>query len=160
GRPQSAEEGRQFGPYRVQRLLGHGGMGLVYQALDLPLQRTVALKVLRPEVARKPGARERFLREARAAAAVRHEPVVTIHHGGEVNGVSFLVMELLQGQSLESRCRNGPALSLIEAVRIGRQAAEGLAAAHARGLNHRDVKPDNIWLEAPQDKVKLLDFGL
>jgi WD40 repeat protein/serine/threonine protein kinase len=135
-------------------------MGLVFQAEDLHLRRRVALKVMRPETQGRPGARERFLREARAAAAVRHEHVITIYHVDQTNDVPFLVMELLEGQSLEKRCQMSPPLSLAEVARIGREVAEGLAAAHDQGLTHRDIKPDNIWLEAPQDKVKVLDFGL
>jgi len=160
GQPQAAGEIGRLGSYRLQRLLGQGGMGLVFLADDQSLQRAVALKVMRPEAEQKPGGRQRFLREARAAAAVRHEHVVTIHHVDETNDVPFLVMELLQGQALEKRCQTGPPFSLAEIVRIGREVAEGLAAAHDQGLTHRDIKPDNIWLEAPGEKVKLLDFGL
>lgn len=155
-----AESGDDFGSYRLKRLLGEGGMGLVFAAEDLQLRRLVALKVLRPDSRERPKMRERFLREARAAAAVKHEHVVTIYQVGETDGIPFLVMELLEGESLGRRCQTGPPLALTEVVRIGREVAEGLAAAHATGLTHRDIKPDNIWLEAPHDRVKLLDFGL
>jgi len=161
-----------LGSYRIRHLLGRGGMGLVFAAEDTQLQRPVAIKVMRREAEQKPGARERFLREARAAAAVRHEHVVTIHQVGETNDVPFLVMELLEGQSLETRCHAGQ-IPFPEILRIARQVADGLAAAHATGLTHRDIKPDNIWLEctpvadAPGSpratrhfRVKLLDFGL
>jgi len=148
-----------LGSYRVERLLDAGGMGLVFQAEDLQLQRPVALKVLRPEIGRRPQAQVRFLREARTLAAVRHPHVITVYHVGQANGASFLAMELLYGETLESRCRAGR-MPLSEVVRIGRAIALGLAAVHEQGLIHRDVKPDNIWLEEPSGNVKLLDFGL
>lgn len=160
GPPKAADELGRLGSYRILRLLGRGGMGLVFLAEDLQLKRPVALKVIRPDLLQQPGARERFLREARAAAAVRHEHIVTIHQVVSEQDVPFLVMELLEGQSLGTRARTGPPLALSAVVRIGREVAEGLAAAHATGLTHRDIKPDNIWLESPRDKVKLLDFGL
>jgi WD40 repeat protein len=159
GPPEAPDEIGRLGGYRIQRLLGRGGMGLVFQAEDLQLRRPVALKVMRPDIDEKPGARERFLREARAAAVVRHEHVITIYQVGETDGVPFLVMELLAGESLEARCQKGR-VPLPEVLRLGREVAEGLAAAHRQGLIHRDVKPDNIWLEEPGDRVKLLDFGL
>jgi hypothetical protein len=141
-------------------------MGLVLLARDPRLRRQVAIKVMRPEVALLPGAKERFLREARAAAEVEHERVITIYHVGEAVGRPYLVMPLLRGESLAGRLRREPALPLPEVLRLGRDMAEGLAAAHARGLIHRDVKPANVWLEAAGDdparppRVKLLDFGL
>jgi hypothetical protein len=136
---------------------------VVYRAEDVALRRHVALKVLRPGFARRPDAAARFLQEARAAAALRHDHVVTIHQVGEADTpagrVPFLAMELLEGASLESTLARR-AVSPAEAVRIGREVAEGLAAAHAAGLIHRDIKPDNIWLEGARGRVKLLDFGL
>jgi serine/threonine protein kinase len=168
----------QLGPFRVLRLLGQGGMGVVYQAEDTRLQRPVALKVLRPELASRPGAASRFLAEARAMASLKHDHIVTVHQVDEVAGVVYLAMELLEGESLEARLRRGP-LPLPEVLRVGREAAEALAAAHDKGLIHRDVKPDNIFLESMKDeggrmkednkpppnspssfRVKLLDFGL
>jgi serine/threonine protein kinase len=139
--------------------LGRGGMGAVYLAEDTQLGRTAAVKVMLPEVAADVRAKDRFLREARAAAAIRDEHVVTVYQVGEENGVLYLAMELLRGTSLSNYLqKNSP--SLPSAVRLGREIAEGLAAAHARGLVHRDIKPANIWLEAPNGRVKLLDFGL
>src|SRR5262249_52371164 len=112
-----------------------------------------------PERARDPGAKARFLREAQAAAGIDHENVVPIHHVGEEAGVPFIVMPLLRGEALESRLQREAPLPPADVVRLGQEAAAGLAAAHAGGLVHRDVKPANIWL-APDGKAKILDFGL
>ncbi len=146
--------------YRVLKVLGQGGMGMVFQAEDTQLQRVVALKVILPEFAANPAARERFLREARAGAALKNDHIVTIYQVGLDRDVPFLAMEFLQGQSLETRLESGEALPIREVLRIGREVAAGLAAAHEQGLIHRDIKPANIWLEAPAGRVKLLDFGL
>jgi eukaryotic-like serine/threonine-protein kinase len=158
---QAGEIGR-LAHFRVLKLLGRGGMGMVFLAEDTVLQRRVALKVLRPDVARRSDASARFLREARAAAALHHDRVVTIYQVLEADApagtVPFLAMELLEGVSLETALTQR--LPLAEAVRIGREVAEGLAAAHAAGLIHRDIKPDNIFLEEAVGRVKLLDFGL
>ena len=115
---------------------------------------------MRPEVAARPGYRDRFLREARTAARVRHDNVVPVYHVGEDGDTAFIVMPLLEGESLEDRLKRDGRLPPGEAARVGREAAEGLAAAHAKGLIHRDVKPANLWLEAPDGRVKVLDFGL
>ncbi|MBX9625085.1 MAG: serine/threonine protein kinase [Gemmataceae bacterium] len=148
-----------LGAYRLVGRLGRGGMGEVWAADDPALGRRVAVKVMRPGVAARPGARDRFLREARAAAAVHHDHVVPIYHVGEDAGVPYLVMPLLEGESLHDRLKRGP-LPPAEVIRVGREAALGLAAAHDKGLVHRDVKPSNLWLEAPTGRVKVLDFGL
>jgi serine/threonine protein kinase len=164
--PQQPDEFGRLGLYRVLRVLGTGGMGIVFEAEDTQLQRLVALKVVKPELAAHAVARQRFFREARTAAALTHDHIVTIYQVGEDRGVPFLAMQLLHGESLENRLRQqfqppeGRPLSLAAAVRIGREIATGLAAAHAHGLIHRDIKPANIWLEADQDRVKILDFGL
>lgn len=150
----------QLGTYRIVKLLGSGGMGAVFLAEDTQLRRPVALKLIRPRAAASPIARDRFLREARAAAALRHDHIVTIYQVGEENGVPYLAMEHLEGESLDDRLRREGTLPIPEAVRIAGEIAEGLAAAHARGLIHRDVKPANIWLETGRGRVKLLDFGL
>ncbi|WP_439623639.1 protein kinase domain-containing protein [Gemmata sp.] len=148
-----------FGPYVVVRELGSGGMGRVLEAHDPALGRRVAVKEIRPELAADPGARDRFLREARAAAAVRHDHIVPVYHVGERDGAPFLVMPLLAGESLAARLDRGP-LPPGDVARVGREAASGLAAAHAAGLVHRDVKPANLWLEDPDGRVLILDFGL
>jgi hypothetical protein len=153
------EMGR-LGPYRVLAVLGSGGMGVVYRAEHPQLQRPVALKAMLPTLGASTSARARFLREARAAAALRHDHVVGIYQVGEDRGVPFLAMEFLDGQSLEDRLRDQGRLPTAEVVRIGREVAEGLAAAHEKGLIHRDIKPANVWLEGKRDRVKILDFGL
>jgi WD40 repeat protein/serine/threonine protein kinase len=160
GPPQQPDEIGRLGPFRVVKLLGSGGMGSVFEAIDSQLGRHVALKVLRPRLAGADIARQRFLREARAAAALEHDHVVAIYQVGEDNGTPYLAMPLLRGQSLHKRIQGGAHLEVKEALRIGREVAEGLAAAHARGLIHRDIKPANIWLEESTGRVKILDFGL
>jgi urea transport system substrate-binding protein len=146
--------------YRLLRLLGEGGMGKVYQAQDLRLQRTVALKVMLPELIPQLPARERFLREARTMAALRHDHVVTIYEVDQADDVPFLAMEFLHGQTLEAWLKAGAVPRVADVLRIGREIADGLAAAQERGLIHRDIKPANLWLEAPTGRVKILDFGL
>lgn len=161
-RPTAPQVGEQLAQYRILKVLGEGGMGLVYKGWDVHLRRAVALKVLRPEVATDATARSRFIREARAAAAVQHDNVVTIHQVGEHNGVPFIAMQYLLGTTLDRylASRNKIPLDPLQAMRIGREIADGLAAAHALGLTHRDIKPSNVWLEAPKGRVKLLDFGI
>lgn len=158
--PRTAAELGWLTHYRVVKVLGQGGMGMVLQAEDTHLQRTVALKVILPEFAANPVARERFLREARTCAALKSDHVVTIYQVGQDRDIPFLAMEFLQGHSLEDLLNEGKPLPLAEVLRLGREIASGLAAAHAHGLVHRDIKPANIWLEAPLQRVKLLDFGL
>lgn len=150
----------RLGAYRVVEVLGSGGMGVVFRAEDMHLQRPVALKAMLPGLARSPTARQRFLREARAAAAIKHHHIVSIYQVGEDQGAPFLAMEFLEGEALDDRLKRASELPVAEIVRIGRQIAEGLAAAHDRGLIHRDIKPANIWLEGNQGWVKILDFGL
>jgi len=148
--------------FDVMRVLGRGGMGVVLEAFDTRLQRNVAIKVLEPEMADDDIARQRFCREARTAASITHENVVAVHQvekSGE-GGVPYLVMQLIAGESLEQRLARERKLPFREVVRIGMQAAHGLAAAHAQGLIHRDIKPGNILLETLNDRVKLTDFGL
>jgi anti-sigma factor RsiW len=152
----------RLGPFRIRRLLGRGGMGVVFQAYDPDLDREVAIKVIDPRLVGNEVARQRFCREARAAAAVTHDHIVAVHQVAEDehSGLPYLVMQLVQGESLEQRLRRVGKLDGVAVARIGMQAAAGLAAAHAAGLVHRDVKPANILLEAPHDRVKLTDFGL
>jgi serine/threonine protein kinase len=147
--------------FRVTGQIGRGGMGVVYRAEDTKLKRAVAIKAILPKYADSKEARQRFLREARSAAHVVHANIVPIFHVDESNGFPFIVMPLLEGQSLQQRLQSGVPLPLDEAWRIGRQIAQGLAAAHAKGLVHRDIKPANLWLESgPGGVVKILDFGL
>jgi serine/threonine protein kinase len=146
--------------YEVLEVIGQGGMGIVLKAHDPKLDRVVAIKVLSPALASVAGARERFLREARAAAAVNHEHVVAVHAVGETNRLPFLVMEYVNGRSLQDRIESEASLPLEDVLRIGLETASGLAAAHAHGLVHRDVKPANILLESGAQRVKITDFGL
>ena len=147
-----------IGPYTLEKRLGAGGMGEVYQAYDRRLDRRVAVKLIRSEHTEKPVARERFRREARAAAALSHPSIVQIHDIVETGESDAIVMELNEGEPLARRIDRGP-LPVSEAVRIGREIAEGLAAAHAKGLIHRDLKPENVMITA-EGRAKILDFGL
>jgi WD40 repeat protein/predicted Ser/Thr protein kinase len=158
--PGGAGELGRLGGYRVLKLLGKGGMGAVFLAEDPQLERHVALKVMLPEVAARPEARSRFLREARASARLKDDHVAAIYQVGEDRGVPFLVMEYLEGESLEGWLRRGEGVPEARLLRVARDVARGLAAAHAKGLVHRDIKPANLWLEEPQGRVKILDFGL
>jgi hypothetical protein len=158
--PQQAGELGRLGHYRILEILGKGGMGIVFRAEEISLRRDVALKVMLPELAGDPHAKERFLREARSAATVVRDQIVPIYFVGDDRGVPFLAMQLLQGETLEERLRRDEKLPVPEVIRIGREISEGLAAAHECGLIHRDVKPANIWLEKGTGRVKLLDFGL
>jgi WD40 repeat protein len=158
--PQAPGELGRLGPHRIVKVLGAGGMGVVFQAEDLQLRRWVALKVMKTTLPASASARERFLREARAVAAIEHDHIVPIFQVGEDRGVPFLAMPLLQGESLDDRLVRERRLPLGEVLRIGRETAAGLAAAHEHGIVHRDVKPRNIWLEGSRARVRLLDFGL
>ena len=149
-----------IGGHRILGLVGAGAMGRVYLAHDERLDRRVAIKVMNRRRARDAGARQRFLREGRAAAAVEHPHVLAIHAVGEHAGLPYIVMQLLDGQTLGAYRAAVVTLSLTEALRIGREIAEGLAAAHDRGLVHRDIKPDNVFLEGPRRSVRIIDFGL
>lgn len=155
---QGADELGRLAGYRVLRVLGMGGMGVVLLAEDIGLKRLVALKVINPKVT-SDSAQARFLREAQSNAAVRHDNVVTIFQVGEDRGVPFLAMELLEGISLEDRLKSEQKLSVNEALKIARETAQGLAAAHAKGLMHRDIKPNNIWLESRAEGRKLRTEG-
>ncbi|HKB37072.1 MAG TPA: serine/threonine-protein kinase [Gemmataceae bacterium] len=158
---QGPDELGRLGPYRVLKVLGTGAMGVVFEAEDAYLKRMVALKVMRPSLAASGDYHRRFLREAQLSAAIEHEHVVPVYQVGEDRGIPFMAMKLLRGETLEDRLnRTGGRLSLPEVLRVGREIAEGLAAAHARGLIHRDIKPANVWLEAGGDRVKIVDFGL
>jgi tetratricopeptide (TPR) repeat protein/tRNA A-37 threonylcarbamoyl transferase component Bud32 len=160
GTTQELDKLTRLGPFHIVKLMAEGGMGAVYEAVDDQLGRSVALKVMRPQVAGHEKARARFLREARAAAALDHDHIVRIYEVGEDQGIPYLAMQLLHGQTLNQRLHQGSPLANAEVLRIGREIAEGLAVAHACGLVHRDIKPANVWLEEGSGRVKILDFGL
>jgi serine/threonine protein kinase len=160
GPPRAEGELGWLAHYRVRRLIGEGGIGLVFLAEDTQLARPVALKVIKPEMAGTPEVQSRFVREAQATAAIKHDHIVTIYQVGRDNDTLFLAMEFLQGLSLQQWLERGRAPSVDLVLRIGREIAAGLAAAHRHGLIHRDIKPANIWLEAPAGRVKILDFGM
>jgi formylglycine-generating enzyme required for sulfatase activity len=149
----------RLGHYDMLQVLGKGGFGIVFRAFDETLQRVVAVKVMAPQIATLSPARKRFLREARSSAQVRHENVVQIYEVGE-QPLPYLAMEFIPGETLQQKLdRCGP-LDVPEVLRIGRQIAEGLAAAHACDLIHRDIKPGNVLLEGGVNKAKITDFGL
>ena len=184
--PESTDEIGRLGNYRVLKLLGMGGMGIVFEAEDIQLRRGVALKLMKPTLAANPTSRQRFLREARAAAAVDNDHVVPIYQVGEDAGVPFLAMQLLDGTTLADRIKQEGRLPMDQVCRIGLELSLGLQAAHGRGLIHRDIKPANIWLQTKDEggrrkdekkqsgqapdsslilhpssfRVKILDFGL
>jgi serine/threonine protein kinase len=150
----------RFGGYEIAGVIGEGGMGVVLKGHEPALNRYVAIKLLAPHLASNGAARQRFSREAQAAAAVLHENVIAIHRVDESQGLPFLVMPFIGGISLQKRIDREGTLPLAAILRIARQIAAGLAAAHAQGLVHRDVKPANILLERGVDRVTLTDFGL
>jgi serine/threonine protein kinase/Tol biopolymer transport system component len=151
--------GRILGHYRVVERIGGGGMGVIYKAEDLRLSRTVALKFLPPELTRDPEAKIRFLQEARAASALDHPNICTIHEVGETDdGRLYLVMPCYDGETLRQRIERGP-LPIDEATDLAQQIARGLSKAHARGIAHRDIKPANLMITS-DGVVKILDFGL
>lgn len=146
--------------YEIIEVVGQGGMGVVLRAFDTKLSRVVAVKVMAPALAVHAVSVRRFLREATTAAAVHHEHVVTIHAVDDSHSPPYLVMEFIEGQTLQQKIERTGSLPLTQILRIGSQAAAGLAAAHKLGLIHRDVKPANILLENGVERVKITDFGL
>ena len=149
--------GTRLGPYEISALVGAGGMGEVYKAKDTRLDRTVAIKVLPEHLSGDPHLRERLEREAKAVSSLQHAHICTLFDIGSEDGIIYLVMEYLEGETLAERLKRG-ALPLAEALQYGSQIADALGAAHARDIVHRDLKPGNIMLTIPG--VKLLDFGL
>jgi serine/threonine-protein kinase len=148
--------GRTIGHFRVDSLLGHGGMGAVYRAFDLSLERPVALKTVLLD---NPQTRTLFMREARAQAKLRHANVVPVHFIGDHEGLTYLVMELVDGESLAAKVEREGAVPEARALAIVDGVAAALESAHAQGLIHRDVKPSNVLVE-PNGRVLLADFGL
>lgn len=151
--------GTRFGPYELRSVIGVGGMGEVYRAYDTARERMVAIKLLRPEMAADPSFQERFRRESRVAARLQEPHVIPVHDFGEIDGVLFIDMRLVEGASLKEVLRTHGPLQPRRAVAIIRQVAAALDAAHANGLVHRDIKPENVLL-TPDDFAYLVDFGI
>src|SRR5215471_7292896 len=149
--------GTKLGPYEILSSLGAGGMGEVYRANDTRLGRTVAVKILPESLAKNPEARQRFEREARSISSLNHPNICALYDVGMQDGTSYLVMEFIQGETLESRLQKGP-LPVKQALEYGTQICDALEKAHRAGIAHRDLKPANIMLTATG--AKLLDFGL
>ena len=150
--------GKAISHYKILEKLGEGGMGVVYEAEDTKLRRTVALKFLPPGLTRDPQARARFVQEAQAAAALDHPNICSVFEIGEAEGATYIVMPCIKGRSLKQRIAAGP-LSLEEALDIAGHVAEGLKEAHERGILHRDIKPANIML-TEKGRAMIMDFGL
>jgi Tol biopolymer transport system component/predicted Ser/Thr protein kinase len=151
------EPGMKLGPYEIEKIIGAGGMGEVYRARDTRLDRSVAIKVLAPHLAENPDHRQRMEREAKAVSSLSHPNICRLYDVGHENGVDFLVMEFIDGETLADRLARGP-LPIEEVLRFGVQIADALERAHKQGIVHRDLKPGNIMLTS--EGTKLLDFGL
>ena len=149
--------GTRLGPYEIVAALGAGGMGEVYRALDSRLDRTVAIKILPPHFAADATRRQRFEREAKVVSGLNHPNICTLHDIGHQDGIDFIVMEFLEGESLAERLEKGP-LPVPQVLQYGTQLASALDKAHRSGVTHRDLKPGNIILT--KSGAKLLDFGL
>jgi serine/threonine protein kinase/Tol biopolymer transport system component len=150
--------GKRLGVYEIEELIGKGGMGEVYKAQDARLERRVAIKILQPQLMTDVEHLKRFRREAKAASALNHPNIATIHDVGEAEGLHYLVMEFVTGQTLAEKLKKGP-LEVQEVLKIGIQATEALEAAHKNGIVHRDIKPANLMI-TPEGRLKVLDFGL
>jgi serine/threonine protein kinase len=157
---QVADELGRLGHLRILKELGRGGMGAVYLAEDIRLLRQVALKVMLPKFASHAKSKEWFLREALTAASIENDHIITIHEVDEDNGIAFLTMPILKGESLRDCLSRDASLSVAELLRIGWQMCQGSQAAHERVLVHCNFKPANLWLEGARGRVKIFDFGL
>ncbi len=153
------EPGQNFGNYKVTRELGRGGMGVVYRAEDLTLQRFVALKVLRTHLAEDPAFVQRFLREARAAARLNHPNIVQVYSVGELDSIYYIAMEYVRGAHLGQYIEAHGRLAPAQALRVGWKTAEALSEAHSHSIIHRDIKPMNVMVDH-HDRVRVMDFGL
>src|SRR5882762_7664661 len=149
--------GTQLGPYEISAPLGAGGMGEVYRARDIRLDRTVALKILPAQFSSDPARKQRFEREAKVISSLNHPHICVLHDIGSQNGIDYLVMECVEGDTLAKRLEKGP-LPLDQVLKYGMQIADALSKAHRSGVVHRDLKPGNIMLTPAG--AKLLDFGL
>ena len=158
--PKNKEDIGEIGHYQISDTLGEGGMGFVFKALDSQLNRIVALKVMKPELSSQANAKSRFLHEARAMAAIHSDNVAVIHQVGEQNDTPYLAMEFLKGQSMAQWLKTHKDTPAETIVKWGMQICKGLAAAHKENLIHRDIKPANLWIEEPDERIKILDFGL
>ncbi len=150
--------GQMLSRYKLLEQIGEGGMGVIFRAMDGRLNRQVAIKVLHPHLTAEPGRRERFVREAHAAGALTHPYIATVHEVDEADGLTFIVMEFVEGRTLRSLIKEGP-VAPAAAARLGCEIAEGLGHAHATGIVHRDLKPENIVVR-PDNHPKILDFGV
>src|SRR6058998_1036171 len=153
----SLSAGTKLGPYEIQAPLGAGGMGEVYRALDTRLERTVAIKILPEQLSSDPGRKQRFEREAKTVSSLNHPHICVLHDVGSQDGISYLVMECVEGETLAKRLEKG-ALPLEQVLKFGAQIADALDKAYHSGVIHRDLKPGNIMLTPTG--AKLLDFGL
>ena len=153
------ERGQTVGPYRIDAEVGRGGMGRVYRARDTRLNRTVAIKALPSDLTTDPSQRERLRREARAAAALSHPGICTVHALEEVDGALYIVTEYIDGRTLDDELAGGERPSVPQVLDTARQLAAALAAAHAAGITHRDLKPSNV-MRTVDGRIKILDFGL
>ncbi len=158
--PQRQGEIGRLGPYRILGVLGKGGMGEVFRAEDGRLKRSVALKVMKTQFTSTANSRKRFVEEARSMAAVHHDNVATIFEVGIHRGMPFMAMEMLKGEPLDQSMRLEKRFDYKDVLRVAKEVALGLSAAHQCGIIHRDIKPANIWIEEPSGRAKILDFGL
>src|SRR5579863_7476269 len=149
--------GTKLGPYEITAPLGAGGMGEVYRARDTRLERTVAIKILPEQLSNDPIRKQRFEREAKTISSLNHPHICVLHDVGTQDGIAYLVMEFVQGESLDYRLQKGP-LPLKQVLECGIQICDALEKAHRAGIVHRDLKPGNVMLTA--SGAKLLDFGL